>query len=75
MNTIDPTLRQLSCGHHWIIEPATGPISQGECRRCGMLKEFKNSIAKTATDGQGNTRKTTFNENTPGIDYTDHKKE
>jgi len=33
-----------SCRHHWIIEPATGPISEGKCQNCGEVREFNNSI-------------------------------
>jgi hypothetical protein len=34
----------LSCCHHWIIQPAVGPVSEGTCQKCGEVKEFKNSI-------------------------------
>ena len=33
-----------ACLHHWIIEPAVGPVSAGSCQKCGEVKEFKNSI-------------------------------
>ena len=33
-----------SCCHHWIIQPAVGPVSEGTCQKCGEVKEFKNSI-------------------------------
>jgi hypothetical protein len=33
-----------SCCHHWIIQPALGPISEGMCQKCGEVREFKNSI-------------------------------
>ena len=33
-----------ACRHHWVIETADGPTSRGVCRRCGMVKEFMNSI-------------------------------
>jgi hypothetical protein len=33
-----------SCCHHWIIQPAVGPISEGTCQKCGEVREFKNSI-------------------------------
>ena len=33
-----------SCCHHWIIQPAVGPISEGICQKCGEVREFKNSI-------------------------------
>ena len=32
------------CRHHWIIQPALGPLSDGKCRNCGEVREFKNSI-------------------------------
>jgi len=35
---------ELNCCHHWIIQPAVGPVSEGACRKCGEVKEFKNSI-------------------------------
>ena len=31
--------------HHWIIEPAEGKTSPGECQKCHLQDEFKNSIA------------------------------
>ena len=34
-----------SCCHHWIIQPAVGPVSEGSCQKCGEVREFKNSIA------------------------------
>ncbi len=36
------------CRHHWVIQPATGPISQGSCRSCGAVKEFKNYVESAA---------------------------
>jgi hypothetical protein len=33
-----------SCCHHWIIQPAIGPVSDGMCQKCGEVREFKNSI-------------------------------
>jgi hypothetical protein len=35
---------EFSCCHHWIIQPALGPVSEGTCQKCGEVKEFKNSI-------------------------------
>jgi hypothetical protein len=31
-----------SCYHYWIIEPANSKISLGQCKYCGMTKEFSN---------------------------------
>lgn len=33
-----------SCRHHWVIQPATGPVSQGRCQSCGEVREFRNYI-------------------------------
>jgi hypothetical protein len=32
------------CHHHWMIEPAKGSLSQGECQKCHEVREFKNTI-------------------------------
>ena len=31
------------CAHHWVIETPAGPISRGQCKRCGEEREFRNS--------------------------------
>ena len=33
-----------TCAHHWVIQPANGPESQGECQRCGAVRRFKNYV-------------------------------
>ena len=38
------------CCHHWVIQPADGPISNGLCRVCGESREFKNYV-ESATWG------------------------
>ncbi|MCH8282764.1 MAG: hypothetical protein J4N89_07210 [Chloroflexi bacterium] len=38
------------CRHHWIIEAANGPISQGECQNCHEIREFSNSIIEAERD-------------------------
>ena len=35
---------QEDCTHHWIIQPADGPVSWGECQICHETREFQNSI-------------------------------
>ena len=40
----------LVCRHHWLIQAADGPISNGVCRICGETREFKNYV-ETATWG------------------------
>ena len=32
------------CRHHWVIEPANGRFSRGECRNCHEVRSFENSI-------------------------------
>lgn len=33
--------------HHWVIEEASGPLSNGRCKRCGATKAFKNWLEDT----------------------------
>ena len=35
---------QVQCRHHWVIQAATGPMSQGVCQLCGLVREFKNYV-------------------------------
>jgi hypothetical protein len=32
------------CHHFWVIEIANGPCSRGQCKYCGEVREFQNSI-------------------------------
>ncbi len=32
------------CAHYWIIEPANGPVSQGQCQNCLEVRDFKNFV-------------------------------
>ena len=32
------------CAHHWIIESANGPVSQGQCQNCLEVRGFKNFV-------------------------------
>jgi hypothetical protein len=42
------------CKHFWVIESPNGPTSNGECRNCGEVREFKNSIQITSWESDGN---------------------
>ena len=45
-----PKIRKQSdetCRHHWIIEPALGPTSEGICRLCGATRTFLNIVEDT----------------------------
>ena len=33
-----------TCRHHWMIQPAEGPVSAGVCKLCHAKREFKNSL-------------------------------
>ena len=33
-----------TCRHHWVIEPAIGRVSQGQCQNCGEVREFQNFL-------------------------------
>ncbi len=38
------TLVSETCSHHWVIEPANGPLSQGVCQICHEVRDFENYI-------------------------------
>lgn len=38
------------CRHHWVIQPAEGPMSMGMCQVCEEVREFKNYV-ESATWG------------------------
>ncbi len=42
------------CRHHWVIEPANGPVSRGVCQVCEETREFKNSIGEAEREYEGN---------------------
>lgn len=33
----------VQCCHRWVIERASGPVSNGVCRKCGAVREFVNT--------------------------------
>ena len=41
------------CRHHWLIQAADGPTSEGVCRICGETRAFKNYVE---TASWGDTR-------------------
>ena len=42
--TINRPADKVTCVHHWLIEPAIGPVSHGVCKRCGEQKDFLNIL-------------------------------
>ena len=52
-----------NCAHHWVIETPAGPVSRGQCKRCGEEREFLNSPDSSFYWEDDSTRKaseTTF---------------
>ena len=47
-NTRHPKKTTEDCVHHWIIDPANGPVSEGRCKKCGARKDFFNAFEGTA---------------------------
>ena len=47
---IDSTPSVAACRHHWVIQAADGPVSNGSCQVCGETREFKNYV-ESATWG------------------------
>ena len=39
------------CRHHWVIQPADGPESNGACQICGESREFKNYVESATWGG------------------------
>ena len=48
IDSVEPTI--LVCQHHWVIQPAEGPFSNGVCQVCGETRDFKNYV-ESATWG------------------------
>ena len=42
-------VEEKECRHYWIIESASGPISRGVCKFCGVEREFRNSWPPDST--------------------------
>ena len=42
------------CCHHWLLEPPSGPTSEGTCKLCGQRKTFANWPAYDALPGDWN---------------------
>lgn len=42
--TLAEVQEPAQCRHHWVIQPATGPVSQGVCQACGEVRDFNNYV-------------------------------
>jgi hypothetical protein len=54
--TINRPLKKATCIHHWLIEPATGPVSRGVCKFCGEQKDFFNILDEFQTNEEISVR-------------------
>ena len=36
--------KKETCVHHWLIKEAKGPTSEGRCKKCHEVKNFKNFV-------------------------------
>jgi hypothetical protein len=41
------------CRHYWVIEVANGPESRGQCKYCGVKKDFYNAFPEYNTLKKG----------------------
>ena len=63
------------CCHHWVIQPADGPVSNGSCQVCGETREFKNYVesatwgdSRSASKGSAVSESTSDDEDNSGSD-------
>ena len=43
-------VRTARCQHYWMLDPAEGRVSQGECLLCGEQKSFPNYLSDCLVD-------------------------
>lgn len=53
----DESVVDSDCQHYWVIEQPNGPTSNGRCKECGTVREFKNSIQGSGWDRDGRRRR------------------
>ena len=41
----------VTCRHYWIVDPPDGPVSQGVCRYCDEVRDFKNFLEEAPWQG------------------------
>ncbi len=81
VDVAEETKTEITCAHHWIIEPATGITSAGLCKLCGAKKEFSNQFKRASLispdftslstaspkDGEGKESPVPITENPPEL--------
>ena len=48
------TTEPPKCTHHWVIQPANGPVSLGVCKFCREILEFRNHLGTWEWHPRGN---------------------
>lgn len=61
--------QSAACMHHWIIQPASGPVSEGACQNCGEVKEFKNYVQANTWDHDDMNKKPPSHQRNDEEDY------
>ena len=57
------------CCHHWVIQTAEGPLSEGVCQLCHATREFKNSVE--SWDSVSGSRASKFGARSQTTDQSD----
>ena len=42
---------EITCPHHWLIDPPNGEFSTGKCKMCKETKQFRNSSIYNGWNG------------------------
>jgi hypothetical protein len=54
------TPEQTECKHRWVIEPVSGPTSNGRCRLCSLTRTFFNHAEDTVQEGAPEARRLVY---------------
>ena len=49
---MEESRQEPECSHHWVIDSAEGPTSQGRCKLCGTKRSFSNLYEDVREDAQ-----------------------
>ena len=54
------TAEQAACRHRWLIEPVSGPTSQGRCKFCNLTRSFFNHAEDTQAESPADARRLAY---------------
>ena len=54
------TAEQAACRHRWLIEPVSGPTSNGRCKLCNLTRSFYNHAEDTQPESQSDARRLVY---------------